>query len=491
VATEARASVRNAGLLVVQWGAQVACAFVFAAVVPRLLGPATYGRYALINSLSLWFMLAGGLGIQSVISRYVPELAGSSPGLSVFLGRLFTVRAGSGLLAACLFLLLTALWFPELDRSALLWVAGAIAVQSVGRICFSLFLGLNRAARWGMGHVVRGWVVLAVLVPGYLWGGLPGACLGLLVAELVILALGLWWARPHLKTVRPRLDVWRLAPYLGFGLTVFASQVLLAGAQRSGDALVRAASGDYRQVGYFGLAYSVYMIFAMAVSRVTWSFIPLLTALLTRRQPDLLQAWVERLLKGLAVGGVLALAGLLFLGDDLVPLVFGAVYHPVQANLVPLTACLLPLALTEVGRMLTLVYERPRVGLAAAALQLVAFWVLAPGLIAWKGGWGACLAVLIATALDSVYLTRTMGRAAGYSVRGWWSAMAWAGLFLPLLALRGSWGVNVALYGVFVAGYYGTLRWRGVLTPGEISAVLQAIRRGLPRAKAAAPEGWA
>ncbi|MDF1551818.1 MAG: lipopolysaccharide biosynthesis protein [Deferrisomatales bacterium] len=491
MASEARASVRNAGLLVVQWGAQVAGAFLFAALVPRLMGPETYGRYALISSLSLWFILAGGLGIQAVISRYVPGLAGDRAGLARFFGRLFTVRVGGGFLAACLFLLLTALWFPDLDRTALFWVACAVGVQSVTRLFFSLFLGLNRAALWGMGQVVRGWTVLALLVPGYLWGGLQGACLGLLAAELVVLALGLWWARPHLAFARPRLDVWRLAPYLRFGLTVFASQLLVAGAQRSGDALVRVVSGDYQQVGFFGLAYSVYMILALAVSQVTWSFMPLFTSLLARQRPDLLCAWVERLLKGLAVAGVLAVYGLLFLGDDLVPLVFGEVYRPVGANLVPLTASLLLLALTNVGGLLALVYERPRVALKAAALQLVAFWALAPVLIAWQGGWGACLAVCIATAVDAVYFSRTVGRQAAYSLRGWWLAIAWAALFLPVLALRGSWGVNAGLFGVFVAAYYGTLRWRQVLTPGEISAVMEVIRRGMPGTKAPEPDGWA
>ena len=480
---------RNAGLLVVQWGAQVAGAFVFAALVPRLMGPETYGRYTLISSLSLWFMLASALGIQAVISRYVPELAGNRAGLAMFFGRLFTVRLGSGVLAACLFLMLTALWFPDLDRVALLWVAGAVWVQSVTRLFFSLFLGLNRAALWGMGHVVRGWVVLALLVPGYLWDGLRGACLGLLASELVVLVLGLWWAQPHLAFVRPRLDVWRLAPYLRFGLTFFASQLLLAGAQRSGDALVRAVSGDYRQVGFFGLAYSVYMILALAVSQVTWSFTPLFTSLLVQKRTDLLRAWVERLLKGLAVGGVLTVFGLLFLGDDLVPLVFGAAYRPVAANLLPLTVSLLVLALTDAGRLLALVYERPRVALTAAAIQLAAFLALAPVLIAWQGSWGACLAVLIATALAALYLTRIMGRETAYSLRGWWLAIAWGGLFLPLLALRGHWGFNVGLYGVFVAAYYGTLRWRGVLTRGEISAVWGTIRREIPGAKTA-PDGW-
>jgi O-antigen/teichoic acid export membrane protein len=439
----------------------------------------------------MWFMLASALGVQSVISRYVPELAGNRAGLAIFFGRLFTVRLVSGFLAGCLFLLLTAHWFPDLDRVALVWVAGSVLVHSVARIFFSLFLGLSRAALWGMERVARGWLVLGMLVPGFLLGGLAGACLALLLTEVAVLGLGIWWARPHLAVVRPRLDLWRLGPYLRFGLTIFASQLLLAAAQRSGDALVKQFSGDYRQVGFYGLGFSVYMILSLVTSQVTWSFVPLLTAYLTEQRTDLLRSWTERLLKGLTVGGVLVVFGQLFLGEHLVPVVFGAAYQPVAANLVPLTVSVLVLAPIDIGRLLTLVFERPLAALVAAAIQLAAFWVLAPGLIAWQGSWGGCLAVLLSTGLGAVYLTRAMRREVAYSTRGWWLTIAWASLFLPMLALRGTLGVNVGLFCAFVVAYYGILRWRGVLTAGEISAVLKTIRRGIPGAKTTEPDAWA
>ncbi|MEW6490175.1 MAG: hypothetical protein AB1578_19995, partial [Thermodesulfobacteriota bacterium] len=92
MSAEARSSVRNAGLLVVQWGAQVGAGIAFAAVVPRMMGPEVYGRYSLITSVSLWFVLAASLGLLPVMGRYVPELRADPGRLRAFFGRLLGLR---------------------------------------------------------------------------------------------------------------------------------------------------------------------------------------------------------------------------------------------------------------------------------------------------------------------------------------------------------------------------------------------------------------
>ena len=55
--SEAQTTVRNAGGILVQRGLHAASGFAFALVVPRLMGPDIYGRYSLLASLSIWFLL--------------------------------------------------------------------------------------------------------------------------------------------------------------------------------------------------------------------------------------------------------------------------------------------------------------------------------------------------------------------------------------------------------------------------------------------------
>src|SRR5687768_6821877 len=60
MSTEARATIRGVGLLAVQRGFHVVAGVIFAMFVPRLMGPDTFGRYALVTSVSLWFALMTG-----------------------------------------------------------------------------------------------------------------------------------------------------------------------------------------------------------------------------------------------------------------------------------------------------------------------------------------------------------------------------------------------------------------------------------------------
>lgn len=483
---EGRDTLRNVGLLVVQRGGIVVGGFLFAVLVPRLLGPDDYGRLALVTSISVWFVLLSALGFLQVIGRYAPQFAlqGDSEGLRWFFGQLLAVRLASGTLAAGLYLLFTLLWLRDLDPLLLAIMAGVVLVQAPGNLLYAFCLGLNQAARWGAREIVSQWVSLALLIPGFLLGGLRGAGLALLLAELAVLGLGLWWTRPYLSWSRVRLDLRRLAPYLRFALVFFGSNLLTATFHRTGEALVRAVTGDYAQVGYFGVAYNVYLTAAVAVPQLTLAFAPLLTALRTQGQAAALRRWIERLLAGLTAGGVLVAFSALFVGDDLVPLVFGPAYQPVAANLVPLTLALLPLALSSTANLLALVYDRPGLALQSAGVLLAAFWLAGPPLAAAWGSLGGCLATLIASALYAGYFTWRMRRVTPYSLRPWALAILVGAPFLSLVALRparvecgSSALVNLALYGAFAVGYGGLLLALRVITVAELTTAWRTIWR--------------
>ena len=86
----------------------VLAALLFAALVPRLMGPDIYGRYALLGSLAGGLILIGGLGLRDVIGRYAPLLvaAGDWRGLRRLCGHLVAVRAMSGAAAAVVYVTL-------------------------------------------------------------------------------------------------------------------------------------------------------------------------------------------------------------------------------------------------------------------------------------------------------------------------------------------------------------------------------------------------
>jgi O-antigen/teichoic acid export membrane protein len=78
---EAQITIRNAGFLLAQRGLHIVASLLLAVLVPRIMGPSNYGRYVLITSLSLWFLVLTDLGLTQVMGRYIPQfrLQGETP----------------------------------------------------------------------------------------------------------------------------------------------------------------------------------------------------------------------------------------------------------------------------------------------------------------------------------------------------------------------------------------------------------------------------
>lgn len=475
----ADATVRNAGLLIMLRGLALAGGFVYAAFVPRTMGPQAYGQFALVTSLAVWFELASGLGIGQVIARETPAFRArrDSIGLQGFFGSLLTLRAASGTVAAAAFFVLTRLWLKEIDPLVLAAVAATVVIQSLGGTLYSFFLGLDQAARWGANDVLSRWVPIAFLIYGFTAGGLPGACLGLLAGEAVVAGIALWWARPHLSLSGLGARWEGLAPHVRFALGFYASTVILAFFQRSGEPIVRIFSGDYVQVGYFGLAYAAYSAAEAVIPQVTMAFAPFLAALQLKGDPERVARWAERLARWLGALGIAAAAGAFLIGEDLVPAIFGEEFRPVAIYLAPLALSLLPQGIGAVARMLAVVYDRPGDVFRASVLRLAMVWILGPPLVARNGGSGASLAVLGAVTAYAVYLAWRMRSAARYPLARWGLVVALGFAFLPLVSFRSTLWLNVALWGAFLAGYAALLLWLRLITPDEIRTAVQVLRR--------------
>jgi len=476
-------ALRNVGLLLMMRGLLVVGGVVVAAVVPRLMGPTGYGQVALLVALSFWFSLASTLGFTQIMGRYVPHYieAGDHEGLRVFFARLLAIRLVSGLLTGGLYLVVTAAWLRDLDLWAKAILAVAVCVRAPAGLFFSLYLGLNRAARWGVADILRQWGTLVFMLPGYLWGGLRGAALGVLLAEAVVLLVGLSGARAYISGAALRLDLAGMAPTLRFGLLFYLSDLILSAFERSGEALVRIGSGNYAEVGFYGVAHSTFLTGAVGIPQIALAFAPLLTVLRLEGDQAAVSLLSQRLLKWLALGGVTVVLAAVCLADALVPLVFGPAYRPVASNLIPMSMCFVALSLTSVANLLALTHDRPGVALIAAVVRLVAFWFFGLLLVGRWGSWGACLAVLGAVTAQAAFFTWRMRQVVGYSLRRWVWVVGLGALFLPLGFLRSSLAVDVTLFATALLGYGGLVFLLRLVSPDELRAMWQAMRGASPQ----------
>ena len=473
-------ALRNAGLLMAQRVLDLLGVTLFAAVVPRLLGPAAFGRFALLTSVSMWFALLSGLGAVSMLTRSVPRMvaAGDDEGLRRLATSMAVLRAITGACAAAGFFLVATLALGEPDLVAAACVAGSVLCRSVGNLGFALLLGLNDAARWGFGDLIRRWMILGLVPLGFVAAGLRGACLGLLGAEVTVLACALWWARPYLRRNAVDLRRSHLSPFLRIGSLFAVGNLLLMLTQRSGETLVRFATNRYEEVGFFGATYAVYLTVAHVMGQLVSSLAPHLVGQFELGRTDAIGAWLERLLTYLVAVAVLSVAGAALLGRVLVPMLMGGEYAPVAANVSVITLSLLTVAIGSVARLQVLVLDRPQVLIAAAALEFAAFWAIGFPLASRFGSLGASVAVLPASALSAWFLTLRVRAGLPFSLRPAAKALAAATVFVPPILLSPGWPLGALLFVAGSAAYAGILLRLRVITFAELVQVRRVLRVG-------------
>jgi len=477
-----QATIRNVGWLVVIRGLQIAGGVLYAAIVPRLMGPIGYGKVALLVGLSFVFSMLADLGFTEIMGREVPRYtqAGDERGLTAFFGRLLAIRSSVGLATAALYLLSTTIWLRDLDWIAMVLISVAIVLRAPASLCFSLQLGLNRAARWGLAEIVRQWGYLLLMLPGYLIFGLRGAAWGVLFLEIAVAIVGFVGVRSHFAFSALRLKFSGMESYFRFGLVFYGGGLLSAVFESSGDILLRSIRGDYAPIGFFRLAYSAYLMAAAGIPAMALAFAPLLAILSLENNKPAMLMWIERLLKWLALGCMMVLLGIVLLGRDLVPLVLGQAFRPVAPSLVVLIVGLIAASLTSVANLAALTYNRPSSVLFASFAQLVAFWLLGPLLVGRFGGIGAAVAVLVAVIARAAFSTIAMQKVVGYSLSSWFQVIGLGVIFLPLGLVRASLLVNGGLLCVSILGYAGLLFLFRIVTIEELSMMKSAVRRQVP-----------
>lgn len=475
---ESRQAVRQVAILAMQRAVQIAADLLYVALIPRAMGPQMFGQFSTVQSIAMWFTMLSGLGTVSLMTHYVPEFVQRADlaGLRKLSGSLFTLRLGTGVLGALVYFGFVRWWLRDLDGMVLAFAAFTITLRIASGLPFTLLLGLNQAARWGAAELLRRVLMLPLTWAGFAWAGLRGACAALALIETAVLCLGLWWSREHMDPPKLPLDRAFLKPYLQFSAVFFVSNLLIMFFHQGGVPLVRFVSGNYAEAGYYAVAFGAYQAGAFALWNLVNGFGPMFTSLRIKEEAEAARVWTGRLLRALAVCGVLA-SGLLYAcADPLVTHVLGEDYEPVAPLLPVLALAGLASGPASIARMLAVSHNQGRVSIEGAAVQLASFVVLGVLLIPKTGSVGACVGVAVATMVFSLYSTWRMQQTVRYSLGGWAGAVALGAACSPALwAWSGPGPVRFAL---FAAVYTGSAVALGVARVSEGRQLLRAVRRG-------------
>jgi len=473
---ESRRTLREVALLAAQRVVQIAFGALYVALIPRAMGPETFGQYSTLHTISLWFSMLSGLGALSMMTRFVPEFVQRNdlPGLRKLCGSLLTLRLGTATAGALIYFTLVPLWLSDLDRLAVALVSATVALRVAAGLPFTLLLGLNLASRWGAAEMLRRILLFPLTLAGFHYAGLAGACAAPLTVELLLLLLGLWWTRGYIPPPALPLDRDFLKPYLSFSAVFFAGNLLIMAFQQGGTPLVRLISGDYAEAGFYTIAFSAYLAGSAALWKLISGFGALFTSLRLQGRTQELAAWSGRLLTGLAIAGVAATALLYTCAGLVVARLLGHDYRSVASLLWPLGIAGIFAGPASLARVLAVSFNLGRVSNIGAAVQLLVFGALGWLLIPLQGGMGACWAVLAATAVYSIYTMRQVRAELDFPLLPWLECLLWGALLSPLAWAWPAAGPLRLL--AFLTAFALALLARRLIRPADARVLLDALR---------------
>ncbi|MGE3286265.1 MAG: hypothetical protein AB7J32_09205 [Pseudonocardia sp.] len=240
-----------------------------ATLVPRLLGPADYGGFAVALTVVALGSLAMTMGGATLLARYVPTAADPAGVAAALTRRLARNRAavfaGLVLVGAAAS---AAGWLPPVQTALVL---AALGCNVVATLALQADLGLGRALTWSFRYPLQNLVLVAgvLLLHGHF--GATGAVVAILVAGAVAAVLAVAVAAPLWGATAPIPD-----GALRFGVLQAAGGVLAQATQRGGVLAVAVLAGSAVETGYAGLAVGIALAATYAVVQVFTVTLPVL-----------------------------------------------------------------------------------------------------------------------------------------------------------------------------------------------------------------------
>lgn len=373
-------------------------------LLPRLLGPAEFGRLSVALAIVTIGAVAMSLGAPASFARFVPAApehlrVGTARSLTIKLLPLRTAQMSIAVLAAVVLVMARPGSFPPRDAALVVVALGA----EVGALLMAqIALGLGATWIWSYRLSARN-VALLLLVPAFaalgwtvdvMWTVALGSAAGLAFAFVLV------W--PLVRHAAPGAPVPDGAMRFGrvSGLALLVGQVTYRGP------VLAASIGGLapEDVGYAGLAASIAMAGIYAVRELFMVSVPELVDCWSRDPSEAdrrLRRLGWRVQSALIAGSILGAVAL----EQVLPMVVGDAFAPATRALALVLATFPLVPLSALATPASALRLTPGVPLRIDAIALGVFVVFAFLLVpryAAAGAMGAMLAAVATSALFSV-----------------------------------------------------------------------------------------
>ncbi len=430
---EARKMGRNLSLITLNKGIQLVGGALWAVIVPRWMGPEQYGRFALAMSTSLLLWWVGDLGGLEVFGRFIPPLQEKNPDAAHELfGQAFILRVLIALSLIPLMLLLGPMIAPWLKGWPAALIGMSAGLHIISWTSFHLLYARKEMGKWAMELSWRLLTQLPLVLLAGRWS-LTAQMTAYTLNEVIYLSLALWWTRDWFswQALKPHLAF--LKPYLRMGLGFWATNVGLILLFRTGTLMVQVLTGQSAQVSFYDLALTVFFLIFTIIDQLIRSFLPTVTEFHEGGQQERVGRWLQVLTQWGAALAVVAVIGVQYTADWILPFILGGDYVEAATVLRVMLLSLPALVLVGVGTVAAAVHQSPRVKLLAIAMGAIVFWTSALFITPRYGAVGTAWALTAGLNVYALLLFAQVRRALHLP----WGKLI--GLFLlatPLLLVR-------------------------------------------------------
>ena len=480
VTAEASVTSKNLSKVALLRAAQYPFVALFAFIVPRLMGPETYGHYALFVSLVGMIAAFLDLGVTEISAREVPERERHSGGGAIarYFSRMLGFKAALDVALAGLFVIGAHLFAgPGPLRSWLVPLLLAVVITDVGGTAYALLFGLNRLALCSSRDPIRRAISLVSVIILYEKFGLSGAVFSVVVVEATLACLYLSWTRRYVS-LPSLVPNWRFtAPLLRYGAMFYLSWGISNVWQRLGNSLIGSLRGDFRQIAVFDLSNQIFLTAIGFTMFLITALAPMFTRLRLDGKQGKIVDWSRRILTYNQIACMLALGGWLLVGPQLIPLLIGRQYTALYGNVALLLCGTFPMTVVQLGLALAMAYAEPVWYMVALIAAVATFVAASLALIPGYGALGCSLATLLSCGVCALTIGlryRTNLRVS--LIPGLKSIAIGAVILLPCWLYRGSPARDAALLAIFVVVYVAALSIGRILDRREIHEAWLALK---------------
>lgn len=449
-------------------------------VVPRIMGPAVYGEYALLISIiTMTAAIIDFGGDTALFGRYVPEfeIRGEMGNISRLSSHMLSLKMMVDLLVCSI--LYAMLHFAYGDRYPAIYfvlIIATVIVRDAQTVPNVLLFGLNKLWQFSLCDPVRralSFVFILILFP---YMGLLGAILATLFVDVCIAALAYSWTKEYFHIKEFRVDFRFLKPYLLFCLTFYLSAGVLSMWQRMGNVLIQRITEDSKEVAFFDMPNQIFLITISFTVFLIGSLVPIFTKLMLSGRHDKLVKWSKLIIKYTAMLCVLIYGGYLLLGPDLIPIIIGPDYGKIFPNGTVILLGIFPMILAQMGIVYSAVYNQPRKYLFSLCLAFGSFLAASFVLIPLYRSMGCAIAVLLSSIVLATGMVVSFKENLAPCLPDVIKTTALGLVCIPFVYIRGGLLINIGLTVGAFSIYFVLLFLTRALNAHEIKEIFQAIR---------------